>query len=66
MQFKRAQVAAALEALGLDPTYTSSVVIGPSSVYVEVVTLADGYPVVEHGALKVESSSTPITEEDPG
>lgn len=63
MDFTRAQVAAALTALGLDPDLTASVVIGPTNVYVEVAQLVDGHPVVENGALLLETSSTPILEE---
>lgn len=64
MDFKRAQVTAALTALGLDPDLTASVVIGPTNVYVEVAQLVDGHPVVENGALRLDTSSTPITEQE--
>jgi len=63
MEFTRAQVIAALSALGLDPNLTASVVISPSNVYAEVVQLADGHPIVENGALVLDSISTPILEE---
>lgn len=65
MDFTRAQVTAALTALGLDPELTASVVIGPTNIYVEVAVLVDGHPVVENGALVVDTSSTPIIEEVP-
>lgn len=63
MDFTRAQVSAALTALGLDPDLTASVVIGPTNVYVEVVQLVGGHPVVENGALVLNRTSNPITEE---
>lgn len=63
MDFTRAQVTAALTALGLDPDPTASVVIGPTNVYVELVQLVDGHPVVENGALLLDTRSTPILEE---
>lgn len=65
MEFTRAKVAAALAALGLDPDLTTSAVIGPANVYVEVAQLVDGHPIVENGALVLDTSSTPITEEVP-
>lgn len=64
MHFTREQVTAALTALGLDPDFTVSAVIGPSNIYVEVAVLTDGHPTVEHGALRVVTSSTPITEQE--
>lgn len=64
MDFTRAQVAAALTTLGLDPDLTVSVVIGSRNVYVEVAVLEDGHPVVENGALRLETSSTAINEEE--
>lgn len=63
MNFTRAQVSAALTALGLDPDLTASVVIGPTNVYVEVVQLVGGHPVVENGALLLDRTSNPILEE---
>ena len=63
MEFTRAQVVAALAALGLDPDLTASVVIGPANVYVEIAQIADGHPIVENGALVLDSRSTPILEE---
>lgn len=63
MNFSRAQVTAAVTALGLNPHTTSSVVISRSTVYVETVALENGHPAIEYGALITEPSSTPITEE---
>lgn len=65
MDFTRAQVTAALTSLGLVPDLTASVVIGPTNVYVEVARLVDGHPVVENGALVLDTISTPIFEEVP-
>lgn len=64
MDFTRAQVTAALTALDLDPDLTTSVAIGPRTVYVEVAVLEDGHPVVENGSLRLENTSTTITEQE--
>lgn len=65
MEITRAQVNAALEALGLDPNLTNSITITSTHVHSSVVALIDGYPDIKHGQTLMEHDTTEITGDAP-
>ncbi|MGP5375292.1 hypothetical protein ACTXM8_04740 [Brachybacterium alimentarium] len=65
MDITRSQVNAAKDALGLDHDLTYSITITPQNVYVQTVSLADGYPEVKDGLTLMDSESADIEEDTP-